>query len=364
MTSPEPIFSASTERLWALLPDVHRELDALQLTPSGQAFPFKRWLSGMGDLVGQLETLLDRFLPTPATWGGPWLLDTQSGRLQAAKNGATTSISGAGTPNARTNLGTNARAEAVVYVPAGTFTVSFRSIFNSAGGIARVDVDGVEVGSVDTYNATNSIVTVAVGSVDLARGYHAVTASWTGLKNASSTNTSVNVISLSLTQTAAVPSRTSDLVDPAGADDAWLPWLGQLLGVTLPPSLSPAERRDAVTFASSGFRSGTKGAVADAARSVLTGTRYARVYDHSIPVNGVLTPGGQWDVTIVTRATETPATADVVAAVVRKAAKPAGVKLYTVPYAASWDTIEAQLPSWDAWEARGSWDRVQEAGLS
>ncbi len=156
---------------------------------------------------------------------------------------------------------------------------------------------------------------------------------------------------------------TSDLTDPLTADIRWLPWLAQLVGVVLPPSLTDAEMRDAVRFASSGWRAGTKPAVADAAKTELTGTRYARVYDHSTgAVNGV-GAGGPWDVLIVTRSTETPSVAAVVAAVSRRNAKPAGVVLHHRAYEASWDTVEATFPSWDAIEAAGSWDRIQEAGL-
>lgn len=156
------------------------------------------------------------------------------------------------------------------------------------------------------------------------------------------------------------PADTSTLVDPRVADIGWLPWLAQLVGVPLRPELSETEARDAVEFASAGWRAGTKQAVADAARSELTGTRFARVYDHSITEPG---DGGQWDVLIVTRTSETPDVGAVLAAVERRAAKPAGVVLHHRAYEATWDTVSGTYPTWLTLEAAGAWDRIQEAGL-
>lgn len=153
---------------------------------------------------------------------------------------------------------------------------------------------------------------------------------------------------------------TSDLTDPMTADLAWLPWLAQLVGVQLRADLTPAEMRDAVRYASSGWRAGTKTAVADAAKTELTGTRFARVYDHSITTPG---DGGVWDVLIVTRTSETPDVTRVLQAVTRRGAKPAGVVLHHRAYEASWDTVQATYPTWSAWEAAGSWNKIQEAGL-
>lgn len=156
------------------------------------------------------------------------------------------------------------------------------------------------------------------------------------------------------------PGDTSDLVDPATADAAWLPWLAQLVGVRLRPDFTDAEKRDAIRYASSGWRAGTKTAVADAAKTELTGTQYAKVYDHSVSVPG---DGGVWDVLIITRVTETPDPSRVLAAVVKRGAKPAGVVLHHRAYEASWDTVVATYPTWAAIESAGSWNKIQEAGL-
>lgn len=153
-----------------------------------------------------------------------------------------------------------------------------------------------------------------------------------------------------------------DLADPLLADDAWLDWLGQTVGVRLDPKLTAVERRDAVRFAPSGWRAGTKAAVADAAKSELTGTRYADVRDHSVPGAGGIGTGGQWDVVIITRSSETPNGAAVVAAVLAKGAKPAGVTLYHRAYEATWAQIETAFPTWDALEGK-TWTQIEEAGL-
>jgi hypothetical protein len=180
---------------------------------------------------------------------------------------------------------------------------------------------------------------------------------------------------------------TSDLADPATADVAWLPWLAQLVGVVLDPALSVQERRDLLASASSGWRIGTKAAVADAVRTRLSGTKYVEVHSHSTE-QGVGS-GGAFDVLIVTLESETigwfslestaPTWADVEAlgswdaieeqanaklheAVIAAGAKPAGVRLWWAPYRASWDVIEAAYPTWADVEAAGSWSALQEVG--
>jgi Phage tail protein (Tail_P2_I) len=150
-----------------------------------------------------------------------------------------------------------------------------------------------------------------------------------------------------------LPGDTSDLGDPATADAAWLPWLAQAAGVVLAPNLNVDDQRAAIAGAVTGYLKGTKQGIADAAATALTGTRYVRV----IPLYG----GDQWRIEVRTRTTETPSTADVLAAIVDKRAKPAGVEIVPTTYAATWDQLEA-LGSWDALEARGSWTGIEETG--
>lgn len=128
------------------------------------------------------------------------------------------------------------------------------------------------------------------------------------------------------------------LTDPMTADLSWLPWLGQLVGVTVDRRQSELEQRDAVRFASAGYRAGTKASVADAARSALTGARYVKVHDHSVSEPG---NGGPWDVLLVTRVSDTPDVAAVLDAVVRRGAKPAGVRLRHRTYSATFTETRA-----------------------
>jgi hypothetical protein len=150
-----------------------------------------------------------------------------------------------------------------------------------------------------------------------------------------------------------------ELGDPVLSDDAWLDWIAQLVGVALTPGMSVAARRDAVSSASSGWRKGSKSAVADAAKTALTGTKHVEVYDHAINAAG---DGGIWDVLLVTRSDETPDVPAVLAAVVEKRAKPAGVQLHHRAFSATWATVESTLPTWTLWETK-TWDEIQVLGL-
>lgn len=162
---------------------------------------------------------------------------------------------------------------------------------------------------------------------------------------------------------AARQNRISLLGDPQNAPSDWLPWMAQLVGAYLDPAASLAERRDTISFATSGYRAGTRQAIADAARSALTGSRFVQVLPHTaVDVSGTV-PGGPWDVTIVTRGSETPDPNAVLGAVVRKGVKPAGVQLWTHTFEASWAAVEASFPTWLDWN-NATWQQIQEAGLT
>lgn len=155
------------------------------------------------------------------------------------------------------------------------------------------------------------------------------------------------------------PAGTSDLADPATADLTWLPWLSQLVGVDLDQVDGDQARRDAIRSASSGFKAGTRTAVEDAARSALTGSKYVRVTPHR-----TATGAGQWyDVRITTRTSETPDVAAVLAAVVAKQAKPAGVRLWHQVLETTWDAVEAAYTTWDGWDAVPTWTAFEETSL-
>lgn len=158
--------------------------------------------------------------------------------------------------------------------------------------------------------------------------------------------------------------RPSALADPDQADVAWLPWLAQLVGARLDPAASEAEKRDTIKYATSGWRAGTRQAIADAARTALTGSKFAKVLPHTIPASGGGTqPGGVWDVTVVTRVAETPDVSAVLGAIERKGVKPAGVVLHHTAYTSTWDLLEARFPTWADIET-ATWAQIEEAGIS
>jgi hypothetical protein len=172
---------------------------------------------------------------------------------------------------------------------------------------------------------------------------------------------------------------TGDLMNPQTADVAWLAWLAQVVGVRLPaPILNEAAARAAIATAAEGWQAGTKTAIANAVRAVLTGERFVQVNDHYL--------GNPWFIEIHTRPSQSPpltpiTTWDIMAATyptwdatdgvtwgqvgggddpVLAAAdrtKPAGYRLWHTLYEATWHTVEVALPSWDS--AIGlTWDEV------
>jgi len=150
-----------------------------------------------------------------------------------------------------------------------------------------------------------------------------------------------------------VPGDTSDLTDPATADLGWLGWLGQLVGVDA-GTLDVSIRRQAVANASAGWRAGTREAIATAARSVLTGTRYVAVESHY--------GGDPWRIEVRTRVSETPNASLVVPAIVAARAKPAGVELVHTQYEATWAAIETANPTWAHLEP-DTWTGIEESGM-
>jgi len=151
----------------------------------------------------------------------------------------------------------------------------------------------------------------------------------------------------------------SALGDPDLAKPEWLPYIAQMLGVYLDPQSGLAERRDTLRFATSGYRGGTRAALADAARPALTGSRFVDVQSGR-KADG--TVGSMWDVLIRTRSTETPDPSKVIPTIIRQGAKPAGVQLWHASYGTSWDVIEARFPTWTDWDR--PWQEIEEAGAT
>lgn len=147
----------------------------------------------------------------------------------------------------------------------------------------------------------------------------------------------------------------SALVDPDTADVSWLPWLGQLVGVPLTGGETEADARAAVKSSGSGWKAGTKDSIAAATRPMLSGSQYVTVLDHR---NGAAA-GTMWDITVLTRTTETPSSSAVIAAINAAGVVPAGCVLHVGNTAAAWDTLESRYATSDAWDATGSWDVIE-----
>ena len=160
-------------------------------------------------------------------------------------------------------------------------------------------------------------------------------------------------------------NQISALGDPLTADPAWLPWLVQMVGGTLDPAASVAEQRDTIRYATSGWQAGNVASIEYAARTALIGSQYANVMPHVLADGS---PGGPWDVTILTRSSETPDPSAVLGAVLRKGVKPAGVILHYRAFGASWNMLEAHRPTWSLWQSDNlgpvSWNRLADTGLS
>lgn len=156
---------------------------------------------------------------------------------------------------------------------------------------------------------------------------------------------------------------TSDLVDPLSADEGWLPWIGQLVGVKVTPNMNVFEKRDAIAYAAAGYRAGSKDALEKAVRNVLSGSKYAVALPHTKVVGSAIQAGSMWDVTILTRSQESPSGATILAQVDKPTVKPAGVKLYQQFYQASWDALEAALPYWQDWE-ESTWEVIEQIGVA
>jgi hypothetical protein len=153
-----------------------------------------------------------------------------------------------------------------------------------------------------------------------------------------------------------MPGDTSALVDPTqagvlGDPLKHLKWLAQLLGVKLNQADNLDGQIDAIRYASSGWRAGTKASLADAARSALSGTKWV-----SIEPNYA---GDQWAIGIRTRVSETPDDVAVINAILAKGAKPAGFVLVNAAFTASWDTLETFRPTWDDWDGY-TWTEIEE----
>lgn len=99
---------------------------------------------------------------------------------------------------------------------------------------------------------------------------------------------------------------TSELVDPENADAAWLPWIGQLLGIKITGNETVEQQRAKLhTRWHTGFADGNIHSMMDAASFALVGDKYVNVYPRSTAAPDGIGTGTMWDMLIVTKESET-----------------------------------------------------------
>ena len=154
---------------------------------------------------------------------------------------------------------------------------------------------------------------------------------------------------------------TSDLVDPRTANTEWLPWLSQFAGHNISHFATMEDARATFSDTTSNFAAGTIGAIQSAVGTVLTGSKTVRVF----PMTTDLTKRGQatqWDISIVTRTSESPDISVMEEAVIKRNAKPAGAVFHFHKHQSTWDAVELDNPTWDVWDTR-TWTAIEESGL-
>jgi hypothetical protein len=156
-----------------------------------------------------------------------------------------------------------------------------------------------------------------------------------------------------------LPTDTCELVNPLVANEEWLPWIAQLLGLNLRGINSVQERRNFLADPNSAAMQGTTNSMIAAAQTALSGTKFVQFLDHTTDVSSI-GGAGEWDVTILVNQTEV--VSDPVQAVLDIGMKPAGVKLYTRSYSLTWATWEATFPTWADLEGK-TWLDIENTGI-
>jgi hypothetical protein len=134
-------------------------------------------------------------------------------------------------------------------------------------------------------------------------------------------------------------TRTAELANPAAAPRTWLRWLAWLVGINL-DGIPDAEKRAAISQASSLQRRGSKRSIIRATQRTLTGSKSCRVFWNLSTTDPYL-------ITVVTLTAQTPDTGDTLAAAFTE--KPAGVDLeLQTTTGALYAELAAEYPDYDA----------------
>ena len=106
--------------------------------------------------------------------------------------------------NARTNAGSHVQNDYIAWdlnLSAGTWAAQLLYLQLASGGIAHLSIDGVQVGTIDTYGATANNVTGTVTGITVTGGTQRVQLTM-ATKNASSTHFRLYMQALALRRTA------------------------------------------------------------------------------------------------------------------------------------------------------------------
>ena len=363
----EPMFDQSFEDLWNdEIPEVYR------LADQDQNWQLKRWLgNGPGYLYAGASRLYERWLYvrpndrelrhiTPPPSGAQYrsmpsdlTFDDPKSWTEGMYKGCTVFTLNINTDGAFVRYSP--------YLQGGMYQLQFCYQPKPENGIFTVVVNGVDIATVVLATSPDDILYSYSIDFYAPRGYASIKLRFDKIVQTSVTHR-VNVGDFMLVNTSTgYEYDTSDLVNPYAADAEWLPWIGRMFGVRLNQALSIEDQRDSITIAYTGMNAGTRKALAAAVQPFLTASKFVTIYDHSTSAGIGL--GGQWDILIITRESETPAGIDLPALVTASGAKPAGVILHQKTFRASWNAALAQYPHWQDWEAV-HWRQIEEAGLS
>lgn len=158
----------------------------------------------------------------------------------------------------------------------------------------------------------------------------------------------------------AVDGDLSDLVVAAEADDAWLDYIAQILGVGSLRGMTTQQKRTVLVDPSIGYRAGTPESIVSAASTAVGGSGYVGLYKFTTNVSAI-GAATMWDILLVTRSGE--AVGDVVQAVIDLGVKPAGVRLYWREWEVTWLDIHTQYPTWAAINALPNWQALEDTGI-